>query len=585
MARRHPDRFAVADLQRRYSYRELLAESDRIAAGLTAVLPETSGPIALLLPLDARFVIGFLGALAAGRPVILLDPDHPAERNTRIARHAGAIAAVVTADLVDQGRALFDPDTPMVELETCPATVEGFRRPPIGPDDLAYILYTSGSTGAPKGVVHNHRNALNDALRTTRICKITPDDITCLLYAGVIGTVRILFSALLNGAGLHVLPAQRLGAGPLAQEIRTRGVTILQAVPPIFRRAAETLPAGQRLDSVRIVRLIGDRSEWSDYDLFRRIVPEDARLGIAIGSTESSSTYASWFVDETTRGGGERLPVGTPMPGLDLVLADEAGEPVPDGEVGEAVVASRFLALGYWREPELTAKAFRTDPADPAVRIFPTGDLCRRRLDGLIEFVGRKDQMLKLRAHRIEPAEVEAGIRACAGVSDAAIVVRRAANGRARALAAYAELESGVSGLLPRHVMAMASRNLPRYMLPAVIYLGALPRLPNFKLDRPSLDRIDAARASDVSARAADPLLDKVASAFEAVVGYSGATPEDDLLSLGGDSLQAVTLILELEQRLGFPLPGAVFRRSRNIAALSAWFAAQGAGRAAAVDD
>ncbi|HEY5413042.1 MAG TPA: AMP-binding protein, partial [Caulobacteraceae bacterium] len=188
MARRHPDRLAVADLRRRMSYRELLAESDRVAAALTAVLPQTPGPVVLLLPLDARFVIGFLGALAAGRPVILLDPDHPAERNIRIARHAGAIAAVVTADLADQGRALFGADTPLVELETRPAGTEGFHRPPIGPDDLAYILYTSGSTGAPKGVIHSHRNALNDTLGTSRICQITPEDSTCVLYAAVMGS-------------------------------------------------------------------------------------------------------------------------------------------------------------------------------------------------------------------------------------------------------------------------------------------------------------------------------------------------------------------------------------------------------------
>ena len=580
MAQRHSDRLAVQDLERRLTYGELAGEARRVAAATAAAVRDRPGPVAVLAPLDASFPIAFLGVLAAGRAAVLLDPEHPAERNKRIAEHAGVAAAVTTETLMASAAELFASDTPILDLGQCGgqcgglgADASGAAAPPgPGPDDLAYILYTSGSTGAPKGVAHTHANALNDTLGTTRICEVTVEDSTGLLYAAVMGSVRNALSALLNGAALHIMPAQRLGAEGLVREIRARGLTLLQTVPTLFRRIADAVPPGEPLDSVRIVRLIGDRSDWSDVELFRRAFRADTRFGIAIGSTECSSTYAGWFVDEALRTECSRPPVGRQMDDVEVAILDDDGEPVADGEVGEVVVSSRYLALGYWREPGLTASAFTTDPADPSVRIFATGDMCRRGPDGLIEFVGRKDQLVKLRGHRLEPAEVEAALRACPGVRDAAVVVRRTPDGRARALAAYVELEPEVKGLLSRHLLAMLSSKLPSFMVPSVIYVEpSLPRLLNYKLDRRSLAALDEQRASDHSTRNADPLLDRVARAFEAVVGCSGATGEDDLLSLGGDSLQAVQVVLEIERRLGVKVPDTVFRDSQDIAQLSAW--------------
>ncbi len=199
--------------------------------------------------------------------------------------------------------------------------------------------------------------------------------------------------------------------------------------------------------------------------------------------------------------------------------------------------------------------------------------MCLRRPDGLLEFVGRVDRLLKIRGHRIEPAEVEAALRGCTGAAEAAIVVRHTSDGRPRALAAYVELEPGIKGLLPRHLLAMLSQRLPAYMLPAFVRIRALPRLANFKLDRNALEALDQALLADMSDRMRNPLLDTVAGAFESVVGNGGATPEDNLLSLGGDSLQSVELVLELERRLGVGIPQRVFRDTRSIAELSAWIA------------
>ncbi len=530
----------------------------------------TAGPVAVLLPNEARLPAAMLGVIAAGRPFIALDPEHPLERNLAILKQASASAVLSGGPTaVEVGRSL--PATRVVDLDEAGAAPG--RRPDVrlGPGDLAYILYTSGSTGVAKGVCHTHRACLYDALTIAGNVHLTCEDRLSLFYAGVIGAVRRTFSALLNGASLHIMPPAGRSAAELAAEFRARRITYMHEVPTIFRRIAGGTPAGERLDSLRVVRLSGDRSEWRDYDLFRRTCPPDAFFGVNLGATEAS-TYLHWFVDEGVRRPGERLPVGREMDGFRVTVVDADGEPVLDGEVGEFQVASPYVAFGYWNAPELTATAFQADPEDPASRIYRTGDMGFRRSDGLFEFVGRKDQMIKLRGHRIEPGEVEAALRACPGVVDAAAVIRRDEAGAPRAMVAYVERTAGFESLLPRHMMALISRRLPRYLMPSVIFVvEALPRLISFKIDRMEISRLDADRASRDDSRAADPLLDRVARVFETILPGARATPEDNLLSLGGDSLQAVELALELGLATGVEVPGHVMKQSQSIREVTDW--------------
>ena len=568
IARRYADRVAVCDLERQLTYAELAADADRIARAVAA-MEAPDGPLALVAPLDARLVAGFHGALAAGRIVVPIDPEHPAERNRRIAGHCGVTAALAPSALADPARALLSGALPLLELDRLsPAPGPAPKRP--SADDPAFVIYTSGSTGQPKGVVHSHCGALAATEVLSRICELGPEDRTGLFFAGTMTTIALIEAATLTGAALHILPAQRLGAERLVEEIRARELTVLHIVPTLLRRVAETVGTGRRLDHVRVVRLMGERCEWGDVELIRAAFGSHVQIKLGIASTEVPISYAHWTIEDRLASEGGRLPVGRATPSLGLTLCDDDGAPVPEGEIGEAVVSSPHVALGYWREPELSAAAFRPAPCEPRARTFATADMCRRRPDGLIEFVGRKDELVKLRGHRIEPAEVESAIRSCSGVADAALVVRSTPEGRARALVAYVERRPAEEGLLPRHIFSMTSRKLPAYMVPSVFYVEPLPRLPNFKIDRQALQRLDATRASDPSARQGDPMLDLVACAFEAVIGCSGATGEDDLLSLGGDSLQAVEVLLELQRRLGRKVPMRTFSKARNLAELAA---------------
>lgn len=571
IADRYADRLAVQDAKVSRTYAEVADQAWRIASALNGVLSGRDGPVAILVPNDARLPSTMLGVLATGRPFVPLDADHPMERNRLIASQAGAAAVLSIAGAAQELRARLGPATPVVDLDA--ALAGPGERPSIriAPDELAYILYTSGSTGVPKGVCFNHRSCLYDTLVAVNNVHLTCEDRLSLFYASVIGAVRRTFSALLSGASLHVMPPAGRGAAELAAEFRARGVTYMHEVPTLFRRIAGAVPPGERLESLRVVRLSGDRSEWGDYDLFKRTCPQDAHFGVNLGCTEAPCTYAHWFVDEAARETGGRLPVGREMDNVTVTVVDEEGHPAPDGEVGEFRIASRYISLGYWKAPELTAAAFGVDPEDPDVRSYMTRDLGFRRPDGLLEFVGRKDHMVKLRGHRVEPAELESALRALSGVVDAAAVIRRNAEGASAAMVAYVELEPDFDTLKPRHLLAMLTRVLPKHLMPAVIFLGPLPRLINFKVDRTALAKLDAARGQGDGSRATDPVLEGVIRSFEAILPGARPTPEDNLLSLGGDSLQAVELALGLKQRFGIDVPDEVMDQSQSISELVDW--------------
>ena len=223
--------------------------------------------------------------------------------------------------------------------------------------------------------------------------------------------------------------------------MRRSGATLINCSPTLFRHIVEALEPDERLDDIRLVTLGGERVDWGILDAFRRACGTDAKLMVHMGATEVWVLHSQWFVDGALRAASPQLPVGRSLPGRAVSLIDEGGLPVADGEAGEVVVWSRDLALGYWREPELTAQAFGQDPSDPTLRSYRTGDLAIQRSDGLRVFAGRKDDQIKLHGYRVEPGEVEAVLRGCPGVRDAAIVVRRSTAGFPMALAAYVELQ------------------------------------------------------------------------------------------------------------------------------------------------
>jgi amino acid adenylation domain-containing protein len=579
VARLYPQRLALRDQARSLTYAQLAALAGAIAAAITQARAP-AGAVGVLLAHEARFPAAILGVLAAGRICVPLDADHPAERNGRIARHSGVTLLIASAELAARARALFPAGLAVIDLDGIAVADPTQSATPLGrrarADDVACVLYTSGSTGVPKGVFQNHRGLLHDAMQSVHSTDMSWQDRMALFYPPcVIAGLLTLLTGLMCGATMEVLPPRIFGRTALAGQIRARQITELGLSPTLFRHLADSLAAGECFDDVRLVTLGGERVDWSDFDVFRRACPPQAKLRVHLGATECWTLHTEWKVDASLRASCPRLPVGRGIPGRRVDIVGEDGEPLADGEIGEVRVTSRYIALGYWREPELTASSFTRDPEDPLQRQYRTGDLVRRRADGLVEFIGRKDKQIKLHGYRIEPDEVEVALKACAGVAAAAVLVRNDATGLPLALAGYVTLQAG-SGLSPDRITALLRERVPAYMMPAeIVILDELPWLPNFKIDRQRLAQIDAAQLSERAQTPSSPLIGELIQAFMQVTKAPAATPNDNILSLGGDSLQALELMLEIGRRFRVVVPEQAQDPTRTIAQwaldISAW--------------
>jgi amino acid adenylation domain-containing protein len=584
IAEGHATRTAVADSTTQLSYSEL-GRKAFVLARCIASSTAPGRPVGILLPHNATFPIAALACLAAGRPYVPIDLKYPAERMDAIVREGG-LGGVLMQEGADAAHRL-PADIAKIDID---AACEGDGRPlreAGSPDDLAVILYTSGSTGKPKGICNNQRAILQRVADATNSCHIHPDDRILLLSSpGTIAGQREMFAALLNGASLHVIDPQADGIHKVLDTLERARITLCYAVPSLLRVLLRLPRARQAFASMRVVRVGGDVTLASDLALFREVTPASCRFFASFSSTETPAVF-QWFVPGGWEASGPRVPIGYPRPGIDFVVLGEEGQPVTQGEIGELVVRSRYLALGQWQDGCLVPGPFRTDAANPALRILHTGDLVRQRADGLWELFGRKDRQIKIRGQRIDAGEVEAALRACADVLDVAVIARRKGE-EVVALAAFVAAAGGSSG--PRQEslrqalkQALQSR-VPVYMHPADIHLvDALPQLPGFKPDIRKLEQLDrqqqeqqeqqkrqahihgaakqempaATLPSSLSgSREQDAIVvDAVRYAWSNVLGAKSFAADHPWDEADGDSLKAIELWFYIEDRLGFKLP------------------------------
>jgi non-ribosomal peptide synthetase component F len=389
LAARHPGRPALRTPVETLTYGELDAAANRVARAILDVGDGAgAAPVALLLDNGASFVTASIGAFKAGAVQVPLDPRFPAARLAAMLDHAGAGLILTAGPHVGLAEALAAGGRRVLELDRLP---QGPARDPglvIRPEAPAKITYTSGSTGTPKGIVHSQRSVLHAVGRHTNTFRIGPQDRLAFLRPGASAP---LF-ALLAGASCYPVNLHEQELPELAEWLIREEITVLRAPIVAFRGFAGTLRAGQRFPQLRLAILFGERGCRADVERVRHHVGSGCLLAATLGCREAGD-YACFFAEAAAGGGGvpAALPGGYPLEGVELLVLDAEGRPLPDGEAGELAIRSPSVALGYWERPDLTAAAFLPDPAGGPLRIFRTGDDGRRLADGCLLHLGRRD--------------------------------------------------------------------------------------------------------------------------------------------------------------------------------------------------
>ena len=353
-----------------------------------------------------------------------------------------------------------------LNVDECPdASPWWNERPEISSHSPACLVYTSGSTGVPKGVVQNHRSLLAGTMNYTNCFHLNCEDRLSFLYSpGVIAAVRIMWLALCNGAALCIHDVRGDGILNLADWLRRERITLFTSVASVFRSFTSILTEADRFPDLRLIRLGGEPTLPKDVESYRKHFSQSCLLVNRIGSTETG-TYSWYCMNKETPIEGLAVPVGYPMEGYEILLLDENGEEVEANQIGEIVLKSSYLPSGFWNRPDLTMASFLPVPGAGKERMYRTGDLGRRLPDGRLIHMGRKDHQVKVRGHRIEVAEIEEALRSVDAVVETVVMPWKGPDGEQH-LVAYFTVEAEPPPSITR-ASARLGQKLPAYMVPA----------------------------------------------------------------------------------------------------------------------
>lgn len=396
---RHAGRPAVSSGGRVLTYAELDRSANRLARAILARRGTGLEPIALLLAHDAPVLAAILAVLKAGKIYVALDAHHATPRLAAILADSEAPLIVCDAANHDRARALIPPRGALLDVTSLDdAAPDGPLGLSISARTPASICYTSGSTGRPKGVVWDHRGIVHRVMLFVQSARIGPDDRVALLQSVAVGAAyRRIFGALLTGAAVHPFDLRGEGADALAPWLVRERITVCSFAASVFRHFATGLEGAGLFPALRWLWLGSEAVLKSDVELYRAHFSPACVFASGLSTSEAGS-LREFIIDETTPLDGAVVPVGYPQPDKEILPLGEDGHAVEAGEVGEIAVRSEYLALGYWRRPDLDRTVFLPDPMGGPARIYRTGDLGRMRPDGCLVHLGRKDARAKLAA-------------------------------------------------------------------------------------------------------------------------------------------------------------------------------------------
>ncbi len=567
-----PEAPAVAGQGVMLRYGELAARSHRLARRLRRLGVGPEVRVALCVERTPDMVVALLAILEAGGAYVPLDAAHPPARLALVLEDSAPAVLVTDEGSLQRLRSAAPGGDAAAERAGGPRVVRLDRpeewgaaadatvrpaRPAAPPGSLAYVIYTSGSTGRPKGVELPHRALVNFLSAMAERTGLGPRDVVPALTTLTFDIAGLeIYLPLAVGARVEILDREEAADGNrLAARLAAAGVTLMQATPAGWRLLVESGWEGQP----------GLKGLCGGEALPRELAAALRERGVELWNVYGPTETAVWSTAGPVPAAPAAIDLGRPLANTRLYVVDRRLEPVTAGIAGELLIGGAGVARGYWRRPELTAERFVPDPwgMAPGDRLYRTGDLVRRRRGGEIEFLGRIDHQVKVRGHRIEPAEIEAALARLPGVRES-VVVARLDTGDTR-LVAYVVPAPGAAATGDELRRALGD-TLPPYMVPAaVVVLAALPRTANGKLDRQALPPPGMSLAERELTPPRTPIQLQLTHLWEEVLTVRPIGIRDDFFELGGDSMLAVRLVALIRKRLGRNLPISTLVTARTV--------------------
>jgi amino acid adenylation domain-containing protein len=557
IVRQHGDRIAVKTETAVATYSQLNNMANRFARALLQRQGLKAQLVALLLEKDVAQIAAMLGAMKAGKFFLILDPSFPKTRLAAMLERSRAKLVVTNrrnAFLVDD---ITTPDCKWMRWESVDDCSISDDNPNVSlaPKALAFINYTSGSTGEPKGLLRTHRMILHNIMLRTNLIHVCEHDRISLLSSGTSNAITNSLLALLNGAGLYSLEVKREGVVQLARWLAEEKITIAPMSSPLFRGLCESLHGNNNFPDLRVIRLRSEAVYRTDVDLYKRYFSPDCIFVTGLSSNETGP-LADYLINHDTVLSDSAVPVGYAAPGKELLLVNRDGERIGCDEVGEIAVRSRYLSPGYLRNPRLAKAKFKCDPTERGSCIYLTGDMGLMLPDGCLIYKGRKDFRVKVRGYPVDIKEVEIALRAHPSIRDSVIMARTKESGETALVAYFVTASEPVPNV--SELVRFLGQTLPDYMIPgAFVRLSSLPLNPQNKVDRaglpppaetrPNLDTpFMAPRGEDEG---------EVAKIWAEVLGIDRVGIHDNFFELGGHSLAATRIVARVIEKFHLELP------------------------------
>lgn len=525
-AARTPDKAAVIACDRTLTYRELNEQANRVAYGLIAHGVKPGDIVAFMLPRRSYLIAAMFGILKTGATYLPIDPDYPRERIDYMLEDSKA-AYLITEENVPELLKNGGAANPVISMTS---------------DSLCYCLYTSGSTGQPKGALLRHRGIVNLVTNLRMYHELS----NCKRI-GFMTTITFdvatqeIFTALLNGfTGVLVPERRETGTDKIISNIQENEIDIIYATPTYLDALTNTEEHARAvLSSVKVICLAGEK-----FSLNRNVMRLRGQYPVIL-ENQYGPVELHVIAVSTTLENDDFASIGRPIRNNQAYIVDKHINPVPIGVTGELCIAGDGVGAGYLNRPELTAEKFIDNPFGEG-KLYKTGDLAYWREDGNIVYVGRNDFQVKLRGLRIELGEIENALQEVEGISQAAVVVRKNEAERQFICAFYTGQETDGKSL-----RAAIGKRLPKYMLPhSFTHLEAMPLTSSGKVSRKALPEVDLSSIAAVVEYAAPKSEHEIAlcTAVQTVLHIEKAGTSGNFFDLGGDSLKAIELIAALEQ-------------------------------------